>query len=161
MIKALFAVSSNGCIGKNNDIPWPRIDADMKFFRNTTMDGTIVMGRKTFDSLPNILERREHIVCTKNKNLNIENVKVINNVELEFERMRISNEIYYFIGGAKLLKTVAKYIDIFLITELSESYDGDVYIDERYRELPNTTLLSFEKNSSNASAGIIKEYRRF
>ena len=66
-MKAIVAVDKNWGIGKNNDLLFS-IPEDMKFFRDTTIGHSIVMGRKTFESLPKMLPERKHIVINKNIN---------------------------------------------------------------------------------------------
>ena len=63
--KAIVAVSEDGVIGRNGDLPW-RLSADLKWFKKITMGHTILMGRKTWDSLPNALPGRKNWVLSRN-----------------------------------------------------------------------------------------------
>ena len=67
MIAAMLAISENGAIGNNNELPWPRLEEDMKWFREHTKGHAVAMGRATWDSLPSRpLPSRANIVISRN-----------------------------------------------------------------------------------------------
>ncbi len=72
----VVALSENNVIGNNGKLPW-HLPADLKFFKKLTLEHPLIMGRKTFASLPKPLPRRVHIVLTKNKELRSRNKEVI------------------------------------------------------------------------------------
>lgn len=73
MLKMIVACDRNGAIGKDGDLPW-RQSTDLQHFKRLTMDSTIIMGRKTWDSLPGILSGRRHLVLSRS---NVQNADVI------------------------------------------------------------------------------------
>lgn len=105
-ITMVIAIADNGTIGYKNKIPW-YIPEDLKRFKELTLNKPIVMGRKTFESLPKILPNRRHLVLTKDKNYKKEGIEVYNSVEdlllnnkHEPELMVIGgNEIYQIFEG--------------------------------------------------------------
>ncbi len=83
MLSIIVAVAKNNVIGKDNKLIW-HLPEDLKRFKNLTTGHTIIMGRKTFESLGRVLPNRKHIVLTNNSNMKIEdeNVEVIDDVKL-------------------------------------------------------------------------------
>ena len=73
-LSIIAAIGQNNELGINNQLIW-HLKKDMKFFKETTINHKIVMGRKTFESLPKLLVNREHIILTK-QNINLPNVKI-------------------------------------------------------------------------------------
>ena len=106
-INVIAAIGKNNELGKNNDLVW-RLKGDMKFFRETTMGHPIVMGRKTFESLPKVLPGRKNIVISSNEILNdeIERYKSIKEFLLKYKEF---NEDVFIIGGASIYK---QFIDL-------------------------------------------------
>ena len=72
-IKIISALSSNYIIGSNGKIPW-FIKGELKRFKHITLNHNVIMGRKTFDSIGKVLEKRTNIIISKNKNLKIKNI---------------------------------------------------------------------------------------
>ena len=79
-ITIVLARAINGVIGKDNRLPW-HIPGDLKRFKQLTMGSAMIMGRKTFDSLPGILPGRRHIVMTRDPDWKVEGVEVAHDVE--------------------------------------------------------------------------------
>ena len=86
-ISMIAAVGRNLELGKNNDLIW-HFKEDMKFFKNTTMGHTVIMGRKTFESLPKALPGRKNIVLSLNPNYTADSAEVISSVEEASVRYR-------------------------------------------------------------------------
>lgn len=89
-ISLILSVGRNNEIGKGNDLIW-HFHADMKFFRETTTGNTVIMGRKTFESLPKVLPNRRNIVISTDRNLKIDGAEVVHSVgeALESAKTRI------------------------------------------------------------------------
>ena len=81
MLSIIVAKASNNVIGGNNDLLW-RIPQDLKRFKEITTGHTIIMGRKTFESLPRVLPNRKHIVITRDKNFKVDSdmVHIVNDI---------------------------------------------------------------------------------
>ena len=143
----IVAMNGDGCIGRAGTIPWHHSE-DLKFFKRTTVDGTIVMGRKTWDSLPRRpLPRRHHVVLTRQP---IERVFQANVVFTDLEGLDavLANApgAAFVIGGAAIYDALWDRIDTFLVTRVpDEVADGDTFFPralEPVFALEDTTPLS-------------------
>lgn len=127
----IAAVAENGVIGKDGEIPW-HIPEDLQHFKEKTTGSTVVMGRKTFQSLPDSftpLPDRENIVLTKSDfSTQNESVKIANSLDEAWRRA--SNERAYIIGGAGVYEQVMEEADRMILTEIHEEYEGDTYFPE-------------------------------
>lgn len=120
------------CMDKNHGIGYKgklleRIPGDMMLFRNMTINKVVVMGRKTWESLPNKpLDGRINIVLTSDKNYKVENALVVHSEEelLGLLKLFKSNDIY-IIGGQKIYEMMMKYCDNLIITYLFKEYEHD------------------------------------
>ena len=93
MLTMIFACDMNNAIGKNGDLPW-RQSTDLQHFKQITLGGTIVMGRKTWESLPGKLPDREHLVMTRSNRNDVETITYEGVLELSKKR-----EIFIIGGG--------------------------------------------------------------
>jgi dihydrofolate reductase len=130
MLVALWAQDKNGLIGKDNQLPWS-LPADLKFFKETTIGNTIVMGRKTFEGMgKRVLPSRQTIVLTRDKNYQSEGVLVMHTVEEILDYAKQAGHPVYIIGGALIFKDYLPYCDQLLRTMIDEEFDGDIYMPE-------------------------------
>ena len=130
MLSIIVAVANNNVIGKDNKLIW-HLPEDLKRFKELTTGKTIIMGRKTFDSLGRVLPNRKHIVLTKNKDLSIENeaVTVINNIQ-DLKKYINEDEETFIIGGGAIYKMLLPYAKKIYITKIHETFEGDTYFPE-------------------------------
>lgn len=130
MLSIIVAMGNDRVIGKNNQLIW-HLPEDLKRFKELTTGKTIIMGRKTFDSLGRVLPNRKHIVLTHNPNLTIdhEQVKVIHSVE-ELKKYQEEKEEHFVIGGAKIYELLLPYVKKMYITQIHESFEGDTFFPE-------------------------------
>lgn len=107
MISLIVAATENNAIGKDNKMLF-HIKEDLLFFKNTTINKTIVMGRKTFESLPGVLPFRKHIVLSRDKEYNVENsqVEVKHSLEEVLEEIKTSEEEIFIIGGEEIYRQI-------------------------------------------------------
>ena len=100
MIKMVVAMDKNRLIGKNGQLPWHNKE-DLRHFRNTTINQTILMGSKTFLNLPKKLLDRKILVLTRNRDLVIEdeNVKIVHDINDIINKYKDSNEVLYILEG--------------------------------------------------------------
>lgn len=136
-ITIVLARAINGVIGKDNDLPW-HIPGDLKRFKRLTMGTAMIMGRKTFDSLPGILPGRRHIVMTRDKNWSAEGVEVAHDVDSAIEAA--GGDPISVIGGAAIFELFEPIADKIELTEVIAEVDGDVSMpdlrsSERWREV--------------------------
>lgn len=147
MISLIVAYDKNKCIGNNNTIPW-KIKADMKRVKNLTTNQTILMGRKTFESIGKALPNRINRVLTNDKNFNYENIEIYND---SIEAIKnIKTEKLFIFGGSEIYKLYLKFCEELYITEVDAVVNGDSYfpnIDLSEWELVN--FSKFEKNLEN------------
>lgn len=124
-IAIIAAVGKNMELGRNNDLIW-HFKEDMKFFRETTTGNTVVMGRKTFESLPLALPNRRNIVITSNKNYTAEGAEVVGSVEEAVAKTK--NDNVFVIGGGKVYAEFLSCADKLYLTEIDAVCDGaDVF----------------------------------
>lgn len=128
MICSIFAIASNGIIGNNDELPWPRIKEDMSFFRNITKNKTIIMGNNTFKSLnyTPLPYRKNVIVSTKSKYDNITTIS--ENINEHILELNKENDVF-IIGGAKLYNSTIDIIEKTYVTMINHPFDGDTYLD--------------------------------
>ncbi len=136
-ITIVLARAINGVIGKDGGLPW-HIPGDLKRFKQLTMGSVMIMGRKTFDSLPGILPGRRHIVMTRDPDWQVEGVEVVHDVDGAIEAA--GNEPISVIGGAAIFDLFEPIADKIELTEVIAEVDGDVSMpdlrsSERWREV--------------------------
>ncbi len=129
MISIVVAMDKNGGIGKDNSMPW-HFKKDMKYFKELTWGHPVIMGRKTFDSLPERfkpLPGRENIVITRKEDFGkgYENLKSFNGVDKVLNYCR--DKDCFVIGGAEVYKAFLPYADKLYITYIDAEYEVDTY----------------------------------
>ena len=125
MLSIIVAKAQNNIIGKDNKLLW-HIPEDLKRFKDITTGHTIIMGRKTFESLGRILPNRKHIVFTQNPDfkVNDENVKIVHSM-LEIQEYIENKEENFVIGGAMIYNLLMPYANKMYITEIHKDFEGD------------------------------------
>ena len=123
-IKAIVAVSLNGVIGKNGDLPW-RIPGELKWFKKITMGHIIVMGRKTWDSLPGLLPGRENWVLSS-KSIQHEGIQVFKKFDEVIKAA--GDRTIFIIGGGQGYSSILGQCNELYITEVQQVIkDGDAF----------------------------------
>ncbi len=124
----IAAISENNCIGKQGKLPW-NIPEDMKHFKDLTLGHTVLMGRKTWESLPpkfRPLPQRKNIVITRDQAYQVpEGVVVCQSITQVLEQF--SNDIVLVIGGAEIYKQTIDIADTLYITHVHKHVDGDAF----------------------------------
>ena len=136
-ITIVLARAINGVIGKDNALPW-HIPGDLRRFKQLTMGSAMIMGRKTFDSLPGILPGRQHIVMTRDAGWSVEGVDVAH--DLDSAIAAAGKTPISVIGGAAIFELFEPIADKIELTEVIAEVDGDVSMpdlrsSERWREI--------------------------
>jgi len=156
-VELIVAFSKNGIIGNKNQIPWD-IPEDLKRFRDLTINNIVVMGRKTFESLPSgPLKNRINIILT-NKVVNVKdennpNPNVIyanaDNISTIIKNINQPYKSVFIIGGSEIYKLFINYCKIIHITYIDEDFDGDAYFpyDINYF-IDNYKLITSKKYTS-------------
>jgi dihydrofolate reductase len=136
-INIVVARAINGVIGRDNRMPW-HIPGDLKRFKTLTMGSAMVMGRKTFDSLPGLLPGRRHIVLTRNADWRADGAEVAHDVA---GALALAGDgPVSVIGGAEVFALFEPIADRIELTEVLAEVAGDVTMpdlrsSERWREV--------------------------
>jgi dihydrofolate reductase len=145
MISIIVAYANNRVIGKNGKIPW-HIPNDSQHFKRITSGYTIVMGRKTFESIGHPLPHRRNIVLTSSTTFAFPNVEVVHSMD---DVLAISNvDNVFIIGGEKVYQQFLDVAERLYITEIAFEVEGDTFFPEWDRQ--SFTLLS-------AQAGVLND----
>ena len=139
----IVAVDEKWGIGKDNDL-LISIPEDMKFFRTTTKNSIIIMGRKTLESFPNgkPLKNRENVVLTKS---NIkEDVTIFNSIEDVLNHVK-NKENVFVIGGGRIYKQLLPYCEKAYVTKIKKDFNADVFFPN-LDEKDDWELINFGDN---------------
>lgn len=120
MIKAIVAYDLNGNIGDGGKIPW-HLKGDFANFKKITSGHTVVMGRKTFDSIGKPLPNRKNVVLTRDMNWAREGVEVVHSLEDVFKYQ----EDIFVLGGEEVYRLLMPYVDKLYVTKVYGSFSGD------------------------------------
>lgn len=127
----IYARAANGAIGKDGKLPW-HIPADLKRFKSLTMHKPMIMGRKTFESLPGLLPGRRHIVLTRRESWDSTGAEVVHTVP---EAIQLAGDgDVAVIGGAAIYDVFLPHARRVELTEIHEEFDGDVFMPPLRRE---------------------------
>ena len=140
-ISMIAAVGRNLELGKGNELIW-HFKEDMKFFKETTTGSSVIMGRKTFESLPKALPNRKNIVITNNRDYIADGGYVVNSIEKALE---LAGDNAFILGGGNIYSQFLPLADKIYLTEIDdECADADTYFPQ------------FDKN--DYTADFIAEY---
>ena len=121
-VTLVVARATNGVIGRDGTLPW-RISADLKRFKRLTMGSAMIMGRRTFDSLPGLLPGRRHIVLTRDRGWSADGAEVAHSVD---EALALAgSEPVSVIGGAEIFELFLRHADRMELTEVHGDIPGD------------------------------------
>lgn len=146
IISQIAAMSKNRVIGIDNDLPW-HIPEDLKFFKEKTKGHAMIMGRKTFESLPGLLPHRLTVVVTRNKDwLAPAGVEVFPNIKEAVEFCKGQTEKWgeeiFICGGGEIYKQTLDITDKIYLTEIHREVKGDAY----FPEIPSEMFKLVEKS---------------
>ena len=147
MLSIIVAKASNNIIGKNNALIW-HLPEDLKRFKKLTTGHTIIMGRRTFESLGRILPNRKHVILCNDMTMNIndERVEILDDIS-KLDKYINSAEENFIIGGATIYKLLMPYANKMYITEINQEFDGDVSFPEINKE--EWEIIDKEKGLKN------------
>jgi dihydrofolate reductase len=130
MISLIVAAAENNAIGKDNQLLW-HLPNDLKFFKNTTWGGVVIMGRKTFESVNKPLPGRVNIVITRQKNWQAENVLTAESIEaaIQLATEEGFKEIF-IIGGGEIYKESMSMSSRIYLTRVHTNVEGDTFFPE-------------------------------
>lgn len=150
IISTIVAKAKNNVIGKDNDIPW-YLPADLKYFKKTTLNHHIIMGRKCYQSIGKPLPKRTNVIVTRNPFFIVSNCYVASSVEEALEIAHDNGEEEaIIIGGGEIYKLTASLWDKMYITEVDAEIEGDIYFPEIDEKKWNKVSEDFhEKDAKN------------
>jgi dihydrofolate reductase len=126
-ITLIVARAQNGVIGRDGTLPW-HIPADLRRFKALTMGSVMVMGRKTFESLPGVLPGRRHVVITRDRLWQAEGAEVTHDAD---EALRLADgEPVSVIGGAEIFALFLPLADRIELTEVLADIPGDTRLPD-------------------------------
>ena len=130
IISAIVARAENRVIGKDNDLPW-HLPEDLKWFKEKTMNHYVIMGRKSFESLPNPLPKRVNIVITRDRSYFHSGVVVVHSIDqaLAYAHEQKQDEVFILGGGKIYTQTMDLWHKLYL-TEVHAAPDGDTTFPE-------------------------------
>lgn len=140
MINLIVALDKNNLIGKDNDLPW-RLPRDLQYFKSRTLNSPIVMGRKTFQSLPGLLPDRQHVILTKS-GYAVRTPRAESHSSVESVLEKFKGKDIYVIGGSEIFNLFLSYVDRMYVTYIDEEFEGDTYFPD---VLDNWKMVSNEK----------------
>lgn len=130
MISLLVAMSRDHVIGFENDMPW-NLPNDLKFFKEKTTGHSIIMGRKTFESIGRVLPNRKNIVLTRGGTELPNEVEIVHDLDVVLQwNNQHPKEEYFVVGGGNIYKQFLPYADRMYITLIDEAFEGDTVFPE-------------------------------
>ncbi len=134
-IIGIVAVDRNLAIGKGGKLPW-HYSADMKFFKETTIGNTVVMGRRTWLTLKGPLPNRQNIVLSRDQNLaSNDSLIVMSEIESVLDFARQQEGHLFVIGGAKVYESFLPHIQRWIVTEVPLAVEGaDTFMPANFLE---------------------------
>jgi dihydrofolate reductase len=145
-VSLIVAMDRNRGIGRDNDLMW-HLPNDMRFFKETTENQIVVMGRKNYDSIPEKyrpLPNRENVILTKNTSFEASNCSVFHSLDAALSAYQSDkNRKFFIIGGGQIYKLAleAKILEEMFITHIDGNYDADTFFPDFNESDWNKELL--------------------
>ena len=127
-ISLIAAMAENRVIGRENRLPW-RLPADLQHFKALTLGKPIIMGRKTWESLPGLLPQRPHIVVTHDPQYRAEGCTVVNSIEAALEAAGDVPEVM-IVGGAAFYEQMLSRANRLYLTLVHAQVEGDAFFPD-------------------------------
>lgn len=148
-ISIIVAISENHAIGKDNQLLW-HLPADLKHFKDITTGHTIIMGRKTYDSIGKPLPNRRSIVITRNPKLKIDGVEVVTSLKEALDLCEQDEEAF-IIGGAEIYQQALPFTKYIHLTRVHQQYEADAFFPTlnptAWKEINSVNYQADEKNN--------------
>jgi len=157
MINLIVATSKNGVIGNDNSLIW-HLPADLKHFKNLTTGKTIVMGRKTYESIGRALPNRRNIVITRQDDYDPDGCEVVSSLE---EALLLCGENCFIIGGGEIYKQSIDIADKIYLTLIDEDFEGDTYFPKITSEWHVVSRVDKKSDDENKYNYSFIEYERY
>ena len=156
-ITLIAAASENNALGKNNQLIWHLSD-DLKRFKRLTQGHSIIMGRKTFESMPKALPNRKNIILTRNKGYKARNAWVANTIE-EALKLTEGDLQPFIIGGGEIYKLFLSRAHSIELTRVHGTFEADTFFPEI--DYKNWELIEEEKHLSSVNQPFDYSFLKF
>jgi dihydrofolate reductase len=150
MLSIIVAVAKNQVIGKDNQLIW-HLPADLRYFKNLTTGHSIVMGRKTYQSIGRPLPNRRSIILSNDSNFVAEGCEVFSlaGFQTALDNQTLGETIFV-IGGAEIYQLLLPMVDKIYLTEVDGEFDGDTFFPilptDQWAEISRISHKADEKN---------------
>jgi dihydrofolate reductase len=149
LVSLIVAVAQNGVIGHNNQLIW-HLPNDLKQFRKLTTGHTIIMGRRTYDSIGKPLPNRTSIVISRDPNLTIAGCTVVSSLKAAIEAAQlVETDEAFVIGGAEIYRLALPLVNKMYVTEVKADFEGDTFLTiptEGWKEISRVSHQDDEKH---------------
>ena len=159
MLSIIVTKAANNIIGKDNKKPW-KLSIDDKHFEELTRNKIIILGRKAFEGLDEVLENREYVVMTENRELRFpqKNVKIVHSM-LELQEYIEDDNENFIAGGAMIYNLFMRHVNKLYVTELDKDFTGDSLFPRINEEVWSEESRSEEQNEEGIKFQFV-EYKR-
>lgn len=145
----IVAIDENNAIGKDNDLLC-HLPNDLKHFKTVTEGHPVIMGRKTFESLPKgALPNRRNIVITRNKDLQFEGCEMVSSIQEAIDLCTNESEVF-FIGGGTIYNEAINFADKLYLTRIHHQFEADTFfpaiLTSLWKEISKEDFLPDEKH---------------
>jgi len=160
IVSMIMAASENGVIGKDNNLPWHLPD-DFKYFKRTTSGHSVIMGRKTYESLGKALPKRRNIVVSRNPELELGDAEVFHSLVDALKACKEEEEVFV-IGGGTIYQLALELdlADKILLTVVHTSLEGDTHFNIPAEGWSLVSAERHEKDDRHAFAFTFQTFQR-
>lgn len=148
MLSIIVAADRNNIIGKDNALIW-HLPNDLRYFKEKTMGHTVIMGRRTFDSVGKPLPHRRNIIITRNPGFKVDGCEVVTSLEAALSLLRLDEE-NFIVGGEEIYRQSLPLTDRVYLTRIDHEFEGDRHFPELgpdWKLIEETKGVVDEKNA--------------
>ena len=150
-LSIIVAMDDNQLIGKDNALPW-HLPADLGYFKKTTTGKTVLMGRKTYESIGRPLPNRRNVIVSRNNEFQAEGCEVVDSIDAALELAKNDDEVMVM-GGASFYEQMLPNADRLYITKIEGEFEGDAHFPNfdrsEFTEISRESHTPDEKNQYN------------
>ena len=150
-------MSKNRVIGNNNELIW-KLSSDLKRFKELTTSHSVVMGRKTYESIGRPLPNRRNIIITRNLEYKVDGCEIVSSLE---EALLLTNNDCFIIGGGEIYNQSIELADRIYLTLVHKEFEGDTTFPELGKEWAKMSRKDFESDEKNEYNYSFIEYDRY
>lgn len=162
-LTAIVAVTPSGVIGDDDAMPW-KLSSDLQRFKRLTMNGSLIMGRKTFQSIGRPLPGRATIVLTRNRNWAADGVVVAHEIQDLAAVLKQQNARFpagdFVVGGGEIYRLLSPHIERWLITRVWSGTRGDTTLDIDWDEFKQVSQTSYPAGHRDSVPTMVEIWRR-